>query len=147
MFKNWVLRLYSAWHKTQTPVIMPFALICVGAVALVLGEGASKAFANLGGSVAIRVMGVLMLVGGGLIIASILKRNYYPMELAGLVIAALGAAIYGGGVVLGLHSQGLVSGIGYSGITLTLLGRVFFLLRVAKTREMAGVDVEPSSAA
>lgn len=132
--KQIIIRLYRAWAKTQTPVILPLALIAVGVVSLVLGEGASKSFSNLGGALVIRIMGAFMVVGGGLIISSILKSNY-TREVLGLTLAALGAAIYGGGVVLGLHSQGLVSGIGYTGITLTLLGRVYFLLQEARRRE------------
>lgn len=132
MFKNWVLRLYSAWQKTQTPVILPLALMCVGAVSLILGEGASKSFSNLGGSTMIRVMGVFMIVGSFLILSSIVKTDF-AREVLGLALSALGAAIYGGGVVLGLHAQGLVAGIGYTGITLTLLGRIYFLLRATRT--------------
>jgi hypothetical protein len=132
--RNTIARLYQAWRKAQTPVILPLALTTVGIVALILGEGASKAFADLGGSTVIRVMGVFMIIGGVLIVSSILNANY-PREVLGLSLAALGAAIYGGGVVLGLHSQGLVSGIGYAGITLTLLGRIYFLLEEARRRE------------
>jgi uncharacterized membrane protein len=131
---NIVTRLYRAWSKTQTPVILPISLIVVGTVSLILGEGASKSFSNLGGATVIRIMGVFMVVGGVLIVSSILKSNY-AREVLGLSLSALGAAIYGGGVILGLHAQGLVAGIGYTGITLTLLGRIFFLLQEARRRE------------
>lgn len=144
MLKSWIMRLYSAWQKTQTPVILPISLICVGIVSLVLGDGASKAFDNLGGGALIRLMGVFMIVGGVLIISSILKNNF-AREVLGLAFAALGAAIYGGGVILGLHSQGLVSGIGYTGITLTLLGRIYFLVQATRKDQqlrIVGVSVE-----
>lgn len=144
MLKSWILRLYSAWQKTQTPVILPISLICVGIVSLVLGDGASKAFDNLGGGGLIRLMGGFMIVGGVLIISSILKNNF-AREVLGLALAALGAAIYGGGVILGLHAQGLVSGIGYTGITLTLLGRIFFLIQATRKDQqlrIVGVSVE-----
>lgn len=142
MVKSWVLRLYAAWQKTQTPVILPFALVCVGTVSLILGDGASKSFSNLGGSTIIRVMGVFMVVGGGLIISSILNSNF-ARETLGLALSALGAAIYGGGVILGLHAQGLVAGIGYTGITLTLLGRIFFLVQATrKDQQRIAASVE-----
>jgi hypothetical protein len=128
------MRLYLAWKKAQTPVVLPLALTCVGVVSLVLGDHASKAFSNIGGSVIIRVMGAAMVIGGALILSSII--NYSALrEVVGLALAAFGAAIYGGGVVLGLAEQGLVSGIGYTGITLTLLGRLGFILRAAKTAD------------
>jgi hypothetical protein len=75
-------------------------------------------------------MGGLLVVGAVLTLSSIIKTSALR-EMSGLVFLALGAAIYGGGVVLGLHNQGIVSGIGYAGITVTLLGRIFFLLRSA----------------
>lgn len=80
----------------------------------------------------IRVMGVFMVVGGFLILSSIVKTDF-AREVLGLALSALGAAIYGGGVVLGLHAQGLVAGIGYTGITFTLLGRIYFLIQATRT--------------
>lgn len=142
MCKTWLCRLYAAWQKTQTLVILPLALTCVGVVALILGDGASKAFANLGGSTVIRIMGVFLIVGGTLIISSVLNSNY-AREVLGLALTALGAAIYGGGVVLGLHAQGLVSGIGYTGITLTLLGRIFFLIQAARKDQHQRITSSP----
>lgn len=129
-----IVRLYQAWKKAQTPVILPLALTCVGIVALLLGTDASKAFTNIGGGIVIRLMGAAMVAGGVLITASIVRANALA-EVLGLALAAFGAAIYGGGVVIGLHSQGLVSGIGYTGITLTLLGRLFFLVRAGAAAE------------
>jgi hypothetical protein len=128
------VRLYRAWAKTQTPVVLPLALIAVGITCLILGEDASKAFSDLSGGGVIRAMGLFMVTGGVLVITSILKNNY-AREVLGLTLAALGAAIYGGGVILGLHNQGLVSGIGYAGITVTLLGRVYFLLQEGHKQE------------
>lgn len=132
MVKSWVLRLYAAWQKTQTPVILPLALMCAGAVSVIMGDAASKSFSNLGGSTMLRVMGVFMVVGGFLILSSIVKTDF-AREVLGLALSALGAAIYGGGVILGLHAQGLVAGIGYTGITLTLLGRIYFLIQATRT--------------
>lgn len=128
------VRIYGAWKRARTPVVLPIALTAVGIVSLILGEHASKAFTNLGGTGVIRIMGVFMIVGGVLIVSSIVKASYLR-EVVGLAFASLGAAIYGSGVILGLHGQGLVSGIGYTGITLTLLGRIFFLLQEARARE------------
>jgi hypothetical protein len=133
---NCAVRLYAALRNGKTPVVLPLALTCVGIVALVLGEGASKAFANLGGSVVIRIMGVAMIAGGCLIVSSLVKYNALR-EVSGLALAAFGAAVYGGGAVLGLHSQGLVSGIGYAGITVTLLARMVFVVQAARVLDRA----------
>lgn len=123
-------KLYLAWKKTQTPVVFPIALLIVGIAALILGDGASKSFANLGGAVVIRIMGALLVIGAMLTIASVIKASAL-WEVSGLVLLALGCAIFGGGVVLGLHTQGLIASIGYTGIAITLLGRVFFLVHAA----------------
>ncbi len=129
-------RLYAALKNSKTPVVLPLALTGVGIVALVLGEGASKAFSNLGGSTIIRVMGVALVVGGCLIVSSLVKYNGLR-EVTGLALSAFGAATYGGGVVLGLHAQGLVSGIGYAGITVTLLARLVFVVQAARIVDRA----------
>jgi hypothetical protein len=129
--RSWPSQLYLGWKNTQTPVILSAALLAVGIVALILGDGASKSFANLGGAVVIRIMGALLVIGGSLTLSSLVKASAMR-EVCGLVFLALGAAIYGGGVMLGLHNQGLISSIGYAGITITLLDRIADLVRATK---------------
>jgi hypothetical protein len=130
----WYAKIYQAWRRARTPVVLPIVLIIVGTVAIVLGEGASKAFAAIGGAVILRIMGGTLVVGGALVVSSIVA-NSLLREVMGLVFLALGTSIYSGGAILGLGSQGLVSGVGYAGITLTLLSRVVFILHSATEQE------------
>jgi hypothetical protein len=80
-----------------------------GITALVLGEGASKAFTNLGGATMIRLMGAFLLVGGVMLFYGTWKDDEFWRAVS-CIFTGLGTAIYCMGVVLGLHNQGLVSG-------------------------------------
>lgn len=123
-------QLYQAWTVRPTAVTIPVVMLPIGVIALILGDDASRAFANLGGGLLIRVMGAAMVTGSTLVIVSILRDDVF-IEGLGLSLAALGAAIYGAGVILGLGSQGLVAGLGYLAVTLALLGRVRLLVVTA----------------
>jgi hypothetical protein len=114
-------------------MILTIALFIVGVLALALGSGASKAFSDLGGSTILRVMGGLLVAGAVLVTSSVISSNALR-EVLGLVLMALGSSIYSGGALLGLGSQGLISGIGYAGIAVTLLSRVLFILRDAQAQ-------------
>jgi hypothetical protein len=121
--------LHRVWRENPTTVIA-LIMIPTGISAVILGDGVSKAFSNLGGATLIRCMGVAMLAGAALIITSI-TRDDALQEVLGLSLCALGAAIYGLGVILGLGTQGVVAGLGYLSITLAMLGRIWHLANVA----------------
>lgn len=124
-------KLRSAWNNKPTAVTVPLAMIPIGIAALILGEDASRAFTEIGGGVVIRFMGAVMLAGGTSVLIAILRDD--PLyELIGLVLAALGAAIYGTGVILGLGTQGVVAGIGYLAMSAAFLGRIRLLMRAAR---------------
>lgn len=127
---KWATQLRLAWRTKPTAVTVPLAMIPIGIAAVILGDGASKAFDNLGGGVIIRLMGLVMVAGGFFVIQGILKNSTLH-EVIGLTLAALGAAIYGAGVILGLRTQGLVAGLGYLAMALAFLGRIQLLMRAA----------------
>lgn len=127
---NAISRLYRTWAVKPTAVTLPTFLIPIGIAALILGDNVSAAFTNLGGGTIIRCMGASMALGGILVITSII-RNDALAEVIGLALAALGAAIYGAGVITGLQLQGIVAGLGYLGMTVAFLGRILLLLRAA----------------
>lgn len=131
-----VRRLYHAWEATQTALTIPLILLPAGMLALILGEGVSRSFTNIGGDTVLRVLGALMVIGGSLVVIGTLKGDAL-LEVCGLVFSALGAAIYGAGVIIGLGQLGLLAGIGYLGITLALLGRVFLILKAARVAAKA----------
>lgn len=123
--------MYQAWSTKPTAVTIPVVMLPIGIAALILGDDASRAFANLGGALLVRMMGAAMVTGSVLVIVSIL-RDDASVEVIGLAIAALGAAIYGAGVIMGLGTQGIVAGLGYLAITLAFLGRIRLLVRAAR---------------
>ena len=123
--------LRRAWATKPTAVAIPMAMIPIGIAALVFGDDASRAFTELGGGIIIRFLGACMVAGGALVLASIL-RNDALAEVIGLALCALGAAIYGLGVIFGLGSQGIIAGLGYLGITAGFLGRIALLMRAAR---------------
>lgn len=128
---DWWRRLRAAWMTKPTAVTLPVVMIFTGLTALILGEASSKAFTNLGGATLIRVMGAAMLLGGSLIVAGIVRADP-ALEPMGLTLAALGASIYGAGVIIGLGVGGLIAGQLALGIAVGFLGRIWLLLRAGR---------------
>lgn len=95
--------------------------LSMGTEALILGDGASKAFSNLGGSVMIRVMGACFVVGAVLLFWGIWRDDEFWRSISCIPLG-LGMGIYSTGAFLGLHSQGLISGQ----LSLMMLG-IFFI--------------------
>jgi hypothetical protein len=125
--------LWVTWRSKPTAITLPLFMIITGIVAIVLGDQASKAFFDLGGSTLARVMGVCMLLGG-LAVGVGIMRDDQALEPLGLTLTALGAMIYGCLVVLGLGTQGLITGIDHIAIAIGFLGRIALLLaRAPKT--------------
>lgn len=125
-------RLHRAWKAKPLAITLVFALVPVGVIALTFGNSADRAFIIInGGSVIIRGMGTVMILGGTLVAYSVIRKD--PLyEVIGLILAALGTAIYGGGVLLGLGLHGFVAAAGYLGMAVAFAGRVAFLSRSAK---------------
>lgn len=124
---SYLCALYVTWRSKPTATTLPLGMIAAGLVAVVLGLESSKAFAELGGATLVRVMGICMVLGGLVVVAGIL-RDDAALEPIGLTLAALGAAIYGVVAVVGLGTQGLITGIDHLLITVGFLGRIALLL-------------------
>lgn len=146
LFRIWKLRsaaalrrLYGEWTDKPTAITLPFVMISAGVTAIIIGDNASQAFTNLGGGLIIRCMGTAMALGGSLVVASVLNRD--PLwEVIGLAVAALGAAIYGTGVMLGLGEQGLIAGQLSLGIAIAFLGRIRLLVRAGAAKRPPDVN-------
>jgi hypothetical protein len=123
--------LWAAWRQQPTAVTLPLGMTIIGLAAIVLGDHASRAFTELGGGAMIRVMGAAMLVGGVLVAVSIVRSDYL-LEVIGLALAAFGATVYGVGVILGLGTQGLVTGPENLLIALAFFGRIALISRRAR---------------
>jgi hypothetical protein len=103
----------------------------IGLDAIILGDNASRAFTELGGGSMIRVMGAAMFIGGLLVAAGIARADYL-FEVIGLALAAFGSTVYGLGVMLGLGTQGLVTGPENLLIAVAFLGRIALISRRAR---------------
>lgn len=123
--------LWAAWREQPTAVTLPLGMTIIGLAAVILGEHASRAFTELGGSAMIRVMGLAMLTGGLLVAVSIIRSDFL-LEVIGLALAAFGATIYGIGVIMGLGTQGLVTGPENVLIALAFFGRIALISRRAR---------------
>ena len=123
--------LWAAWRTQPTAVTLPLGMILIGLLAVILGENVSRAFTELGGAAMIRVMGLAMLTGGLLVAVSIIRSDYL-LEVIGLALAAFGAIVYGVGVVMGLGTQGLVTGPENILIALAFFGRIALISRRAR---------------
>jgi hypothetical protein len=123
--------LWAAWRQQPTAVTLPLGMTLIGLLAVILGENASRAFVELGGSAMIRVMGLAMLAGGLLVAVSIIRSDYL-LEVIGLALAAFGAVVYGVGVILGLGFNGLVTGPENILIALAFFGRIALISRRAR---------------
>ena len=129
-FMTPLVRLWCAWIEEPTVTTLPLVMIPIGVEALILGGHASKAFDNLGGAFLVRGLGAALLVGGLVVVAGIIRRDP-ALEPIGLAIAAVGATLYGGGVMLGLGSQGLIAGQFAIGVAIGFLGRIRKAIREA----------------
>lgn len=111
-------------------VVIPAALIPIGAVATVVGPPVSRAFTLLPDSVGFiaHAMGMCMLMGGALVMLGVGSGETFT-ELIGLVLAALGCVTYGLGVIVGLGVNGLITGPMFIAIAAAAVLRVMFSLR------------------
>lgn len=113
-------------------VVIPAALIPIGAVATALGPDASRAFTLLpdGARFIAHSMGMCMLLGGVLVLLGIANSETFT-ELIGLCLLALGCAVYGVGVVIGLGVNGLITGPMFVAICVAAVIRVVTTTRLA----------------
>lgn len=113
-------------------VIIPAALIPIGAITTALGPDASRAFTLLPDGVKFiaHSMGMLMLLGGVLVLLGVASGETFT-ELVGLVLLATGCAIYGGGVIIGLGVGGLITGPMFLAIAVASITRVVTATRLA----------------
>lgn len=129
-----------AWSKgflearSRHPYTLAFGLILPlpGILAVIFGDDVSRALSNLVADDLSRGMGGALLLGGLLVLFGVLRRE--PLvEVSGLVITAVGCAIYGLGVVLGLGLAGMVAGPGFLAIALGTAFRVMNFTAVTRT--------------
>jgi hypothetical protein len=126
--------VWVAWLTHPVATTIPFGMIPIGVEALILGDHASKAFGNFGGATLVRVLGVALLLGGLIVVTGIVREDP-ALEPIGLTFVALGATIYGGGVIAGLGPQGLIAGQLALGIAVGFLGRILRLVRDAPSSD------------
>lgn len=119
-------------HRPYT-VVLSAVLLFPGVLALVYGDAVSAALSKIAADNISRLMGILLVVGPTLTLVGI-ARNRALTETLGLTITALGCAIYGLGVILGLGLQGAVAGSGFLAIAAATIRRVITLAAVVPER-------------
>jgi hypothetical protein len=132
--RTWPHQLHQVWVDRQAGFSIPIVLIPVSILSVILGEEVSKAFTNVGGGTIVRILGIAMGVGGVVTLMGI-WRNDALYEIIGLVLTALGCAIYVVGALLGLGMLGLLAAAGHLCVILTLMGRVYQILIASRVRE------------
>jgi len=125
---TWVRgRIADVWRVRPSSVVLPTLGVLVGTAATIFGTDTSKAFTELGGGITIRIMGILMLIGGLLALAGIARADRL-LEVVGHGMNVVGAAIYASGAILGLGLGGIIAGLGYAAIATCLIGRIIPIL-------------------
>lgn len=130
----WQLR--SAWVHRPYTVVLAVVLLVPGALAIVYGDEVSQALSNIAAGTISRLMGTLLVVGSALTLLGI-ARNRALTETLGLTVTAIGCAIYGLGVILGLGLHGAVAGSGFLAIAAGTIRRVITLAAVAREVDRA----------
>ncbi len=129
-------RLQSAWVHRPYTVVIAVVLVVPGALAIVYGDAVSQALSNIAAGTISRLMGTLLVVGSALTLTGI-ARNRALTETLGLTVTAIGCAIYGLGVILGLGLHGAVAGSGFLAIAAATIRRVITLAAVAREVDRA----------
>jgi hypothetical protein len=128
------IRGYHWLTRTQTLYILPSTLFLAGLSALVFGHRAAKSFDYVGGDITIRVLGAELVISTVAIFYSFIVHDAV-CETFGSLAAAVGAAFYGLALIIGLGTQGLVSGIGYCGISVVMFSRLLFMVHHSRSRQ------------
>ncbi|MGA9310029.1 MAG: hypothetical protein WBV74_06625 [Pseudonocardiaceae bacterium] len=129
-------QLQSAWVHRPYTVVLAVVLVFPGALAIVYGDEVSQALSNIAAGSISRLMGTLLVVGSALTLTGI-ARNRTLTETLGLTVTAIGCAIYGLGVILGLGLHGAVAGSGFLAIAAGTIRRVITLAAVAREVDRA----------
>ncbi|MDQ2882091.1 MAG: hypothetical protein M3Y48_12935 [Actinomycetota bacterium] len=131
-----ISQLQSAWVHRPYTVVLAVVLLVPGALAIVYGDAVSQALSNIAAGTISRMMGTLLVVGSSLTLLGI-ARNTALTETLGLTVTAIGCAIYGLGVILGLGLHGAVAGSGFLAIAAGTIRRVITLAAVAREVDRA----------
>jgi hypothetical protein len=131
-----IQQLQSAWVHRPYTIVLAVVLLIPGALAIVYGDEVSQALSNIAAGTISRLMGALLVVGSALTLTGI-ARNRALTETLGLTVTAIGCAIYGLGVILGLGLHGAVAGSGFLAIAAATIRRVITLAAVAREVDRA----------
>lgn len=120
--------LWLEYKMRPHPIAIALCVQPAGLSAIVLGEGASRAFMIIGGGDIIpTILGVFLMLGGLLTLIGACRPRGALIELIGLSFTSFGSFIYATGVIAGLGWNGIIAGMGFAGIFLGSIGRVFLI--------------------
>jgi hypothetical protein len=126
-----IQQLQAAWVNRPYTVVLAAVLLIPGALAIVFGDEVSSALSAIAAGTISHMMGVLLVAGSVLTLIGI-ARHQTLTETLGLTATAIGCAIYGLGVILGLGLHGAVAGSGFLAIAAGTIRRVVTLAELAR---------------
>jgi hypothetical protein len=130
---SWLSRMFRRIQLSQTPIVLPETMVALGFIATIFGHRSAAAFADLTADWGVRAMGAVLILGGGLITWSYIRYDAFK-ETIGLVFCALGTAIYSFSVLWSLGIQGLFTGVGFAGMAMVFISRVYFIILAQRSR-------------
>jgi hypothetical protein len=126
-----IQQLHMAWMHRPYTVVLAAALLVPGTLAIVYGDEVSSALSAIAAGTISHMMGVLLVAGSIFTLVGIARRQTLT-ETLGLTATAIGCAIYGLGVILGLGLHGAVAGSGFLAIAAATIRRVKTLAAAAR---------------
>lgn len=132
LYRAGTRRLVEA--RSRHPYTLAFGLLLPipGILALIYGDGVSRALSIIVADDISRGMGAALLIGSVLVLFGTLRREPI-VEVSGLVFLVMGCSIYGLGVLLGLGLAGMVAGPGFLAIALGTAFRVMNFTAATRT--------------
>jgi len=138
---SWRGYLRAALLTRPAVTVLTAAVAVPGVYALILGAGASQAFTNLTGARGAQLiahsLGTALLIGATLGIIGLARDDRF-IELMGLVLIIAGAALYVGGVILGLGAKGGMAALFAGCIAAALTARTVLVLSQIPRKKKPG---------
>jgi hypothetical protein len=138
---SWRGHLRAALLTRPAVTVLTAAVAVPGVYALILGAGASQAFTNLvgarGAQLIAHSLGTALLLGAALGVIGLARDDRF-IELMGLVLIIAGAALYVGGVLLGLGAKGGMAALFAGCIAAALTARTVLVLSQIPRKKKPG---------
>ena len=133
--RAWTATFREVRRRQPYTLALGLLLLIPGTLGLTYGDDVSKALSNIAADHVSRGMGGAFITGAVLVLFG-LFRHEPIVEVSGLVFVAMGAAIYGLGVILGLGLAGMVAGPLALAIALGTVFRIMNFTAATRTKPL-----------